>query len=189
MFGLLYPSPYIFIMRGDFRKFKERCIHRTFFEDDLRYFCRGFKVCYTRYGSMEALFNAAGDIWEGIGLFRETMAGANNGLYTKHIANPGAGSACKRLHLALRWLVRREGPIDLGLWKTISPASLYIPLDLHVGRAARSLGLLESGRKANDRKAVISLTEGLREFCPEDPIKYDLALFGYSYTSPQLPGN
>jgi len=81
--------------------------------------------------------------------------------------------------LALRWLVRREGPVDLGLWKTISPASLFIPLDLHVGRTARYLGLLDSGREANDKKAVISLTEKLREFCPEDPIKYDLALFGY----------
>jgi uncharacterized protein (TIGR02757 family) len=76
--------------------------------------------------------------------------------------------------------VRREGPVDLGLWKSISPASLYIPLDLHVGRSARCLDLLDKGRKANDKKAVISLTEKLREFCPEDPVKYDLALFGFS---------
>jgi uncharacterized protein (TIGR02757 family) len=72
--------------------------------------------------------------------------------------------------------------VDLGLWKKISPASLFIPLDLHVGRAARELGLLESGRKANDKKAVIAITDKLREFCPEDPVKYDLALFGYSAT-------
>jgi uncharacterized protein (TIGR02757 family) len=76
--------------------------------------------------------------------------------------------------------VRREGPVDIGLWKSISPASLFIPLDVHVGRTARHFALLDPSRKSNDKKAVIALTEKLREFCPEDPIKYDLALFGYS---------
>ena len=174
------PSPHTFVMgKKDYiRRSRGPCIHRTFFEEDLRYFCRGFRACYTQYGSLETLFASAVDIWEGIRLFRETMARGNGGLYTKHIADPAAGSACKRLNLALRWLVRREGPVDLGLWKNISPASLFIPLDLHVGRTARHLGLLENGRKANDKKAVISLTEKLRTFCPEDPVKYDLALFG-----------
>jgi uncharacterized protein (TIGR02757 family) len=106
------------------------------------------------------------------------MARGNGGAYTKHIANPEANSACKRINLALRWLVRREGPVDLGLWKSISPARLFIPLDVHVGRAARSLFLLDPLRKANDKKAVIALTEKLRAFCPEDPVKYDFALFG-----------
>jgi len=165
-------------MKGDFKKLKDGSIHRTFFEGDLRYFCRGFRACYAKYGSLGALFASAGDVWEGIGLFRETMASGNGGLYSKHIANPAANSACKRLNLALRWLVRREGPVDMGLWKSISPASLFIPLDLHVGRTARLIGLLN--RKANDKKAVISLTERLREFCPEDPVKYDFALFGAS---------
>ena len=182
------PSPYAFVMEQDNGfEYHSRglCVHRTFFEDDLRYFCRGFKACYTQYGSLEALFASAGNIWEGIGLFRETMAGGNRGpakqaVYSKHIADPSSNSACKRLNLALRWLIRREGPVDLGLWKTISPSSLYIPLDLHVGRTARSLGLLDAGRKANDKKAVVSLTEKLRALCPEDPVKYDLALFGYA---------
>ena len=192
------PSPYTFVMEGNYQNLtnlssgQQRCIHRTFFEGDLRYFCRGFRVCYDRYGSLENLFASAKDIWEGISLFRETMAAGNSGFYTKHIANPAAGSggesrpsastagsACKRLNLALRWLVRQEGPVDLGLWKKLSPSSLFIPLDVHVGRAARQFGLLENKRKANDKKAVISLTEKLREFCPEDPVKYDLALFGY----------
>ena len=189
MFGLMGKSPYTFVMEGNYRRPKDRlrglCLHRTFFEDDLYYFCRGFRACYTQYGSLEALFASAGNIWDGISLFRETMARANSGkakqtVYTKHIANPGSGSACKRLNLALRWLVRREGPVDLGLWKTFSPSCLFIPLDLHVGRAARYLGLLGGERSANDKKAVISLTEKLRELCPEDPVKYDLALFGYS---------
>ena len=186
MFALMGTGPYAFVMEGNYRVLKDGCIHRTFFERDLRYFCKGLRACYTRYGSLEALFASAADVWEGISLFRETMAQgnslaqANRAAYSKHIANPASNSACKRLHLALRWLVRREGPVDLGLWKGISPSALYIPLDLHVGRAARELGLLPDGRKANDKKAVISLTEKLREFCPEDPVKYDLALFGYS---------
>jgi uncharacterized protein (TIGR02757 family) len=116
-------------------------------------------------------------IWDSIALFRDEMALANGGLYTRHIANPDAGSACKRINLALRWLVR-PGPVDLGLWKSIAPSALFIPLDLHVGRAARSMGLLQ--RKSNDKKAVIELTEKLRRYSLQDPVKYDLALFGAS---------
>jgi uncharacterized protein (TIGR02757 family) len=207
MFSLFRGGPFAFVMEGEYRKLRNRpsgsCIHRTFFEEDLKYFCRGFRACYERYGSLEALFRSAmspqiphipqslpgapalspepagvSGIWEGIALFRETMARGNGGRYTRHIADPYAGSPCKRLFLSLRWLVRREGPVDMGLWKSLSPASLYIPLDLHVGRVARRLGLLDPARQANDRKAALALTERLREFCPEDPARYDLALFG-----------
>ena len=194
MFALMGKSPYDFVMKGDYRKANASgsssgsgkrgfCIHRTFFQDDFIYYCNGLKDCYAKFGSLEALFASAGGIWEGLSLFRETIAEGNldpakQPCYSKHISGPESGSACKRLNLALRWLVRREGPVDLGIWKKISPASLFIPLDLHAGRTARHLGLLE--RKANDKKAVISLTEKLRDFCPEDPAKYDFALFGYS---------
>ena len=183
MFALLGKCPHAYVMKGDYGNLGSRCVHRTFFERDLLYFCKGLKACYAQYGSLEKLFASASDAWEGIGLFRETMARGNAvkgcaAVYTKHIANPASNSACKRLHLALRWLVRQDGPVDLGLWKAISPSSLFIPLDLHVGRNARLLGLLDPGRKANDKKAVFSLTGALREMCPEDPVKYDLALFG-----------
>jgi uncharacterized protein (TIGR02757 family) len=185
MFALMGRSPYNFIMSGGYKKLGKRNIHRTFFEDDLKYFCRGFEHCYKTYGNLENLFFAGGgkgstfDIWRGIALFREEMAKANKGVFSKHISNPGetdrGGSACKRLNLALRWLVR-GGPVDLHLWKKIKPAALYIPLDVHVIRTARKLGLLE--RKSNDKRAVIKLTKKLREFCIEDPVKYDFALFG-----------
>ena len=183
MFALMEPSPAAFVMDGNYRKLKDRCVHRTFFEDDLKYFCRGFRSCYAKYGNLEKLFlkgmEGGGTVWEGIALFREEMALTNGGCYTKHIAGPGVdsgnGSACKRLHLALRWLVR-PGQADIGIWKNIPPSALYIPLDVHVARTARRLGLLE--RKANDKKAVLELTENLRKFCPEDPVKYDFALFG-----------
>jgi uncharacterized protein (TIGR02757 family) len=184
MFAITGKSPFDFVMSGYYKKLKNKNIHRTFFEDDLKYFCKGFEYCYAKYGNLEKLFtntqtgnSKTVNTWEGIALFREEMAMANNGRYSKHISNPGEvnGSACKRLNLALRWLVRK-GPVDLGLWKSIKPSALYIPLDIHVARTARKLGLLQ--RKSNDKKAVTELTEKLREFCPEDPVKYDFALFG-----------
>ncbi|MDR2480212.1 MAG: TIGR02757 family protein [Treponema sp.] len=177
MFARMGKSPAAFVM-ADVREPTTCCIHRTFFEKDLLYFCRGFRACYAKYGSLEKLFARGmadgGSIWEGIALFREEMAAANGGCYTKHIANPDS-SACKRINLALRWLVR-PGPVDIGLWKKIPAAALYIPLDVHVARTARKLGLLN--RKSNDKKAVIELTGKLRKFCPDDPVQYDFALFG-----------
>jgi uncharacterized protein (TIGR02757 family) len=185
MFALMGHSPYNFVKSGEYKKLKNKNIHRTFFENDLKYFCRGFEYCYGKYNNLENLFftgsnkASAFDIWQGISLFREEMAKANKGVFSKHISNPGeadrGGSACKRLNLALRWLVR-EGPVDLHLWKKIKPAALYIPLDVHVARTARKLKLLN--RKSNDKKAVIEITEKLRKLCPEDPAKYDFALFG-----------
>ncbi|MDR0511512.1 MAG: TIGR02757 family protein [Treponema sp.] len=181
MFALMGESLYDYVMEGNYRNISDACVYRTFFGKDLRYFCKALKACYTRYGSLEALFASAGDFWEGISLFRQTAAQANKAAYSKHIANPDSNSACKRLHLALRWLTRREGPVDLGLWKSVSPDKLFIPLDVHVGRSARHLGFLPQGRKANDKKAVVALTEKLRELCPNDPVKYDLALFSYRF--------
>jgi uncharacterized protein (TIGR02757 family) len=199
MFALMGKSPFDYIVCGEYKKLKNRNIHRTFFESDLKYFCNGFRKIYDKYGTMENLFltqseltNSAAkesknflqcDVWKGFYLFREEMAKANKGEYSVHIANAGKedenGSACKRLNLALRWLVR-EGPVDLGVWKKIKPAALYIPLDVHVARTAKKLKLLE--RKSNDKKAVIMLTEKLKEFCPEDPVKYDFSLFGIGVT-------
>ena len=189
MFAFMGSSPYDYVMSGGFKNLKSKNIHRTFFEGDLKYYCRGFKHCYAKYKNMENLFLSAeessasgADIWKAFALFREEMANANKGEYSRHVSNPES-SACKKLNLTLRWLVR-SGPVDLGLWKKIKPASLYIPLDVHVARTARELGLLE--RKANDKKAVIELTEKLREFCPEDPVKYDFALFGLGVSNVPL---
>jgi uncharacterized protein (TIGR02757 family) len=176
MFHLMGKSPHDYIMSGGWKKLGTSCVHRTFSGTDLAYFCRGLRACFRKYGSLEKLFSGAGDMFDGITLFRKTMAQGNAGKYTRHIASPEKNSACKRTHLALRWLVRDDGIVDLGLWKSIAPSRLYIPLDVHVARTSRSLGLLQ--RKSNDRKAVEILTAGLRGFCPEDPVKYDFALFG-----------
>jgi uncharacterized protein (TIGR02757 family) len=85
-------------------------------------------------------------------------------------------SALKRFNMALRWLVRNDGIVDLGVWNVITPAQLYIPLDVHVGNISRQLGLLQ--RHSNDRLAVEQLTATLRQFDAADPIRYDFALFG-----------
>jgi uncharacterized protein (TIGR02757 family) len=91
------------------------------------------------------------------------------------IPNPRNGGAMKRMCMLLRWLVRKSS-VDLGVWNFIKPSELYIPLDVHVGRISRKMGLLT--RKVNDFKSVIELTEKLKNFCPEDPVKYDFAMFG-----------
>jgi uncharacterized protein (TIGR02757 family) len=96
---------------------------------------------------------------------------------TKHISDPLNGSACKRINMFLRWMVRKDNNgVDFGIWNKISPSILSCPLDIHSGRVARKLGILK--RKQNDNKAVIELDNSLRIFDPKDPVKYDFSLFG-----------
>lgn len=87
---------------------------------------------------------------------------------------PGSGSACKRLCMMLRWLVRSDDGIDLGLWSGISPAQLIIPVDTHISRIGRYLGLTR--RKSADWRMAREITAALRLFCPSDPVKYDFSL-------------
>jgi uncharacterized protein (TIGR02757 family) len=193
MLDMMGKSPYDYVMSGGWEKIDEaKCVHRTFFGRDLKYYCRGLSRIYrsNRIGGiggidrncgLEDIFiNEGHDVWRGIQNFRDLMAEAN-GATSKHISNPCCevpmkGSACKRLHMALRWLVRNDGIVDLGIWNRLKPSDLMIPLDVHVARVSRDLGLIE--RKSNDRMAVEMLTAKLREFDPTDPVKYDFALFG-----------
>ena len=86
------------------------------------------------------------------------------------------GSAMKRMCMYLRWMVRK-GEVDFGIWNFMPASKLLIPLDTHVARISREMGLLK--RCANDFKSVIELTENLKRFDPKDPVKYDFAIFGY----------
>jgi len=104
---------------------------------------------------------------------------AGQGFYHM-IPNPNNGGAMKRMNMYLRWMVRKP-PVDLGIWKFIKPKDLLIPLDVHVARVSRQMGLLI--RKSNDFKAVLELMKPLREFCPEDPVKYDFAMFAFGIES------
>lgn len=100
---------------------------------------------------------------------------AGQGFYHM-IPNPKNGGAMKRMNMFLRWMIRKSS-VDLGIWDFMKPADLYIPLDVHVARQSREMGLLQ--RKSNDYTAVRELTEKLKIFCPNDPIKYDFAMFAF----------
>lgn len=182
LFDIMGGKPYDFIMRGSWLSLDDaNNIHRTFFVRDFKYLCRGLQDIYNNHNTMEALFADESDTWSGIHRLRSSLAHSNDGVSTRHISNPVAlsgkpASACKRLHMMLRWLCRRDGIVDLGIWRQIDPARLMMPVDVHVSRTGRTLGLIE--RKANDRRTVEMLTEKLSILCPEDPVKYDFALFG-----------
>lgn len=96
------------------------------------------------------------------------------------IPNPQNGGAMKRMNMLLRWMVRK-GPVDLGVWNFIPTSELLIPLDVHVARLSREMGLLT--RSSNDFKAVVELSEKLKEICPNDPVKFDFAIFGLGVNS------
>lgn len=186
MLSLLENEPYRFVMEGDIESIGEANIHRTFFGRHLRHYLRALRLLYSRYGSLEDFAAATGatadefpawKIAEGInGLLCEANASTPLDGPNRCIPAKPDTSALKRLNMALRWLVRDDGIVDLSMWKALKPSQLYIPLDVHSGNTARALGLLE--RKQNDRKAVEELTARLRRFNPSDPIIYDFALFG-----------
>ena len=95
----------------------------------------------------------------------------------KHVATPARKSRCKRLNMFLRWMVRKDDRgVDFGLWQEIKSSQLLMPFDVHVERIARRFNLVE--RKQSDWQTVLQLTDRLRELDPEDPVKYDFALFG-----------
>lgn len=181
LFDIMGGKPYEYVMSEKWKELNpDMNIHRTFWGRDLQYMCRGLVDVYdgcNHYGVDETLeFMYLENTWNWIYDLRYRFYDVND-YYNKHLPNPDS-AACKRMHLMLRWLVRNDGIVDLGIWKSIDPADLYIPLDVHVAEAARELGLLN--RKQNDRKAVEELTAKLRELDPADPVKYDFALFGYS---------
>ena len=156
--------------------------HRTFNEEDCKFFIWSLHNIYKNKGGMYQVFLAGytknRSIKHAILGFRDIFFSTEHSPRTeKHVANPFTGSAAKRLNMFLRWMVRKdEKGVDFGIWDRISPADLYLPLDVHTGNVARKLGLLN--RKQNDWKSVEELTGLLRDFDPLDPVKYDFALFG-----------
>lgn len=157
-------------------------VHRTFSGEDCSTFLFALQRLYNEQGGMEAAF-AGKDAMDGILRFRNLMLAPAAGMdaslkhSARHIANPEAGSAAKRLNMFLRWMVRKDNRgVDFGIWKILKPHQLYIPLDVHSAGVARNLGIL--ARKQNDWQAVEELTTYLKQLNPADPVKYDYALFG-----------
>jgi len=177
-------APYDFVMNATeadlahFYQFK----HRTFSGADCVYFIQSLQHIYKNHGGLSAVFKVGfsqqSSVHEAIIYFRTVffeLAGASR--TQKHVSNPAKGSASKRLNLFLRWMVRNDQKgVDFGIWDFIPTSELLIPLDIHSGRVGRELGLLH--RKQNDWQAVIELTNQLKQFDANDPVKYDFALFG-----------
>ncbi|MEO9481834.1 MAG: TIGR02757 family protein [Ekhidna sp.] len=157
--------------------------HRTFNSVDALYFVHFFRWFYRQHESLEEAFVGSLDadahmearLTNFFNLFF-SLPDHPERTY-KHIPNPSRKSACKRINMFLRWMVRKdEAGVDFGIWKTMSPHQLICPCDLHVDRVARKLGLIR--RKQTDWQTAIELTENLRKLDHNDPVKYDFALFG-----------
>jgi uncharacterized protein (TIGR02757 family) len=195
LMGLMDNAPHDFIMQLDwnddsqhFAAFK-KFVHRTFNETDLWHLLHFLHHHYAVKGeaSLETAFtkwmlpgdetveNALIGFHEYVFGFDEDAAEEKH--CRKHIATPAKKSACKRLNMYLRWMVRDdEKGVDFGIWKNISKSQLICPLDVHVSRVAKKLNLLS--RNQNDWLSAIELTAYLRTLDEHDPVKYDFALFG-----------
>ncbi|MBX2829289.1 MAG: TIGR02757 family protein [Flavobacteriaceae bacterium] len=180
---LMGNTPYDFIMNHSETDLAPltHFVHRTFNGDDLTYFIRALKYLYLKKGGLEsaiAAHTAEQPLQHALSLFKKDFFALDHLPRTeKHVSDPLKNSAAKRLNMFLRWMVRpNTTKVDFGIWKSISPAQLSCPLDVHSGNVARKLGLLK--RKQNDAKALAELDDSLRKLDPEDPVKYDFALFG-----------
>ncbi|HLP20702.1 MAG TPA: TIGR02757 family protein [Chitinophagales bacterium] len=187
---LMDGAPHDFILNHketDLKRFLD-FKHRTFNATDALYFIEVFKQHYSQHDSLETMFfkqagksQKPGDAGVALASFHENFFSLEDAPHRtrKHIATPLRGSTCKRMNMFLRWMVRKDKHgVDFGLWKKIKPSELYIPLDVHVDRTARKLGLIR--RKQTDWETVVELTENLKQFDPKDPVKYDFSLFGIS---------
>lgn len=180
MMNLLDNSPYDFIKNCKDSEIKRlEFVHRTFNSIDFRFFLHSLKYIYTQNDSMEDVFldNDSNFMFDGIINFRKIFFSVNHEKRSqKHISNPLKNSCCKRINMFLRWMVRNDQNVDFGIWKKIKKSKLSCPLDVHTGRVARKLGLIN--RKQNDFKSLCELDKNLRLLDKEDPVKYDFSLFG-----------
>lgn len=186
LFEMMDNAPHDFILNHSDHELKpfENFKHRTFNATDTLYFIEFLKNFYQNHTSLEEAFTAqlapdAQTIETGLVGFHELFFELPDAPQRtrKHIATPARKSACKRLNMFLRWMARQDDQgVDFGIWKTIKPSQLVCPCDLHVDRVGRKLGLIQ--RKQTDWRTAIELTNNLRELDPEDPVKYDFALFG-----------
>lgn len=177
-------APFEYLLSPEESKYQSLVgfVHRTFNSDDVIFLAQGLRRIYREAGGMEAILAPRPDeksTAAGILRFRQWMLKeAYLPRHTRLLPDPTKGSAAKRLNMFLRWMVRKDQRgVDFGLWKA-SAASLMCPLDVHSGRMARRLSLLQ--RRQDDWKSVEELTDNLRLLDPIDPVKYDFALFGLS---------
>lgn len=186
LLSLMQNSPHDFILNftpkdlNPFYDFK----HRTVNSIDILHILNFLQLHYRRHSSLENAFSMHlkpndESIENALIGFRNYVFSLNNSptRTSKHIPTPSNKSSCKRLNMFLRWMVRNDNVgVDFGLWKNIRPSQLVCPCDVHVINTSKKYNLIT--RPNVDWKAAIELTENLKKFCKEDPIKYDFALFG-----------
>lgn len=183
--------PSSFILNFDLKRDKQYLDgikYRFSTEDDVLCYLYMLSNAIKEWGSLKNLFishysSGHADVKEALTGFTDYFLSLDTSkIYGKNIKplgvthlfpSPDKGSACKRLNLFLRWMVRRKD-IDFGIWDEIPPSKLIIPLDTHIGRISRCLGLTK--RASSDWKAAKEITESLKRFDPKDPLKYDFAL-------------
>ncbi len=160
-------------LRCSFKGFK----HRFTTEDDLIYTILGIKDILNRYGSIHNLFvlnykredkNYLHSQIETIKTLNQFFSG-NNSL----LPNPEKGSACKRINMFLRWMIRHD-EIDLGIWNDLPAAKLIVPLDIHMYNICKSLKI--TGSKSANLKTAVEITNYFAKISPDDPVKYDFSL-------------
>lgn len=183
---LMDGAPYDFVLNhteSDLKPFLH-FKHRTFNATDTLYFLHFFQQYYRQHDSLEFAFSS--HMQEGEETIENALIGFHNlfrdsehfpSRTAKHIATPVRKSSCKRLNMFLRWMVRQDNKgVDFGIWNTIKPSQLVCPCDVHVDRVARLLGLIK--RPLTDWQTAKELTASLKQLSPDDPVKYDFALFG-----------
>ena len=178
-YDLMAAKPYEYLMSYQWREYKDSDInfYRMFFYRDFHDLMQSLYNVYQQYDTLEEAIIVRN---EELGIRNEYLSALISLLHANGIPC-NTKSACKRLCLFLRWMIRRDGIVDLGVWQQLNPADLLIPLDVHVNRVARQQGLLI--RTSADMRAVEELTANCRLFYPDDPAIMDFALFGIGYTS------
>jgi uncharacterized protein (TIGR02757 family) len=189
LISIMQNRPFEFIMNYEDISQIGKFVHRTFNSQDLDFFIRSIQNIYKNHGGLEKIFsenNLHSGMKGRILNFRQIFLDVDHEKRSeKHISNPLQNSACKRLNMFLRWMVRPNSKqVDLGIWKSISCSELLLPLDVHTSRNARALGLLK--RKHDDWKALEEIMQNLRKMDPSDPVKYDFALFGIGVNEKDL---
>lgn len=169
--------------------------HRTFKPEDLHAFSMCLRNILDEYEDFEAFWSqvyrrAKQQKRPLLGVFHEqffAMHAETLNRTKKHLANPEKGSSAKRLWLYLRWSIRKNSCVDLGLMDFMPSSELMLPLDVHVARWARAFGLLT--RSQNDRISVEELTNTLKKYCPDDPALFDYGLFGIGVMKEKVPNH
>lgn len=176
-YDLMSAKPYEYLMSCQWREYKDSDVnfYRMFFYRDFHDLMQSLYNVYLQYDTLEEAIIMRN---EELGIRNEYLSALISLLHANGIPC-NTNSACKRLCLFLRWMVRRDGIVDLGVWRQLNPAYLLIPLDVHVNRVARQYGLLT--RTSADMRAVQELTQKCKELYPYDPAIMDFALFGAGY--------